>query len=134
MALFKKRSEPVAAPTEPTDYPYGLCIRTEAGVFLIREKTRFRLPTQRVVDSWRFDVLESSESAVKHVRISGKIGFRDGTLIRNIADSKVYLISHNKKRHIQSPEVFERFRFSWDKVLLVSDEEAKLHNDGEVLN
>lgn len=120
-------------PTTRTEYPYGLCIRTEAGYFLIREKCRFRIPTERTLQSWRMDVLESSEAAVAHLKILTKVGFRDGTIIMNIADGKSYLISHNKKRHIQDPDI-DKYGLNWDNTIIVSEEEANLHEDGEVLN
>jgi hypothetical protein len=136
--MLRRKSKPVfpsdpAIPTTPTNYPYGLCIQTEAGYFLMREKFRFRIPTERVLESWSFNVIQSSEAAVKHIKVGGKIGFRDGTIIHNMADGKHYLISQNKRRHIVDPDVWERFGLDWGNVILVSEEEANLHNDGEVL-
>ena len=130
-------NKPVAielpVPTTRTNYPYGLCIETEAGVFLIRSKVRYRIPTVRILDSWRLDVLQSTEAAAKHFIIAGKLGFRDGTLINNMADGKIYLVSQNKKRLIASPDVFEAYGLDSEKVLVVSDKEANIHADGEVL-
>ena len=135
--LFRRKTESISAepgiPTVPTNYPYGLCIQTEAGYFLMREKFRFRIPTQRVFDSWSFNVIQSSELAVKHIKVGGKIGFRDGTIIHNMADGKHYLISQNKRRHIVDPDVWEKYGLDWGNVILVSEEEANLHGDGEVL-
>lgn len=135
MLRRKAKELPVdpAIPTTPTDYPYGLCVQTEAGYFLMREKFRFRIPTERVLESWSFKVIPSSEAAVKHVKVGGKIGFRDGTLICDMSNQRHYLISQNKKRWIVSPDVWERYGLDWGDVILVSDEEANLHSDGEVL-
>jgi hypothetical protein len=138
LRMFRRKTKTVfpedpGVPTTPTNYPYGLCIQTEAGYFLMREKFRFRIPSERVLESWRFNVIRSSEAAVKHVKVGGKIGFRDGTIINNIADNRYYLISQNKRRHIIEPDVFEKYGLNWGDVLLVSDEEANLHTDGEVL-
>lgn len=134
--LFRRKTdfpENPGVPTTPTNYPYGLCIQTEAGYFLMREKFRFRIPTERVLESWSFNVIQSTEAAVKHIKVGGKIGFRDGTVINDIADNRYYLISQNKRRHIVEPDVFEKYGLSWGDVLLVSSEEANLHADGEVL-
>jgi hypothetical protein len=138
MQMFKRRkvvASPLApsVPTTPTNYPYGLCLETESGFFLMREKVRFRIPSVRVLESWRFDVIQSSESAIKHVKVAGKVGFRDGTLISNIADNKHYLISQNNRRLIVNPDAFEKYGLNWGNVILVSDEEANLHKDGEAL-
>ncbi|QIN94035.1 hypothetical protein PP459_gp199 [Streptomyces phage Wakanda] len=135
--MFRRQTKSLpanpAVPTTPTNYPYGLCIQTEAGYFLMREKFRFRIPTERVLESWNFKVIPSSELAVKHIKVGGKIGFRDGTIIHNMADGKHYLISQNKRRHIIDPDVWERYGLDWGDVILVSENEANLHSDGEVL-
>jgi hypothetical protein len=125
---------PRAPITEKTDFPSGLAVRTERGVFFIKGKTRFRFYSDRVVESWGLPVIEATHSAIKHLQPSpAPLGFRDGTLINNVADGKMYLISGNKKRHIVSPDAFTRYGLEISAALLVSDEEASLHSDGEVL-
>lgn len=138
--MFWKRTplppepEPVPLRTEKTDYPYGMCVETERGFFLIRDKVRFRISSDRILWSWRFDPVETTESAVKHFAIAGKLGFRDGTLINNLADGKMYLVSKNKKRHITSPDAFDKYGLHLSDMLTVSAEEANLHEDGDDLN
>jgi hypothetical protein len=127
---YKKK---IIIPTSKINYPYGLCIKTESGYFLIRENCRFRIPTKRVLESWRLDVIESSEKAVAHLKILSKVGFRDGTIIKNIVGSKTYLVSKNKKRLIISPDAFDKYGLDLNSIIMVSDEEANLHEDGEVL-
>ena len=129
---FRKRSK-VTIPSTKTDYPYGLFISTEAGFFLVREKGRYKVPTIRVMASWSTPIVPSSESAVKHLQVLGAIGFRDGTIIRNFADGKTYLISKNMKRHIVSPDVFDNLCLNKNLIIDVSSKEANLHKDGEVL-
>jgi len=100
----------------------------------MREKIRLRVPTIRVLDSWHFNVVNSSDSAIKHIPLAGKVGFRDGTLIKNIADSRIYLVTQSKRRHVTSPDVFDKYGLRWDDVVTVSEDEANLHIEGEVLN
>lgn len=121
-------------PTSRTDYPYGLFVCTETGFFLIRDKGRYRIPTTRVMASWASYSVSSSEAAVKHLPLLGKIGFRDGSLIKDFSNGKTYLISKNKRRHITSPDVFDRFLLNRELITVVSHEEANLHEDGEVLS
>lgn len=121
-------------PNTRTEYPYGLFVCTEAGFFLIREKGRYRIPTIRVMASWSAPSVQSSENAVKHLPILGKIGFRDGSIIQDFSNQKTYLVSRNKKRHITSPDVFDKFRLNKELITVVSHEEANLHEDGEVLS
>jgi len=121
-------------PTTKTDYPYGLFIVTEAGFFLIRDKCRLRIKSERVVASWSAPLVSSSEAAVKHIPILGTIGFRDGSIVQNFANGKTYLISKNLKRHITSPDVFSRLGLNRELVIVASEEEVNLHEDGEVLS
>ena len=65
--------------------------------------------------------------------MAGKLGFRDGTLIKNIADGKMYLISQNKKRHIVDPDSFIKYGIDRSKVIEVSESEANSHELGENL-
>lgn len=137
--MFRKKPtlpqpEPLPLRTEKTDYPYGTCVQTEAGYFLIRDKVRFRIGSERILWSWRFNVVETTEAAVKHFAIAGKLGFRDGTLINNLADGKMYVIAKNKKRHITSPDVFDKYGYSTADMVTVSDAEANLHENGDDLN
>lgn len=134
MSLFKKRLEPLKVPTSKTDYPYGLFICTEAGFFMIRDKSRFRVYSDRVMASWSAHIVQSSEAAVKHLPILGKIGFRDGTLVQDFSTHKTYLISKNKKRWITSPDVMDRLCLNKELIVVASLEEVNLHEDGEVLS
>lgn len=131
--MFRKKPKP-SLPSKPTNYPHGTCVRTEAGYFLIRDGKRYYLPTQRVVDSWAFPrIVPSTEAAVKHYRIAAKVGFRDGSLIYNISDGKIYLIANNERRHITSPEALERVGARTTDTVLVSEYEAQLQRQGEDL-
>jgi len=132
--MFRKKSEQRPIPTTRTEYPYGVFLCTESGFFLVRDKCRFKIKSQRAMASWSAPVLQSSENAVKHLPILGTVGFRDGSLVRNFADGKVYLISKNLKRHIQSPDVFDKFGLNKNLIIDASLEEVNIHEDGEVLS
>jgi hypothetical protein len=67
------------------------------------------------------------------MKIAGKLGFRDGTLIKNIADGKLYLISQNKRRHIIDPDTFEKYGLDRSNIIEVSESEANMHELGENL-
>lgn len=134
MWKWKSSPEPLfTPPATPEAYPAGTCVRTEKGVFWIKDTSRFRIRTRRVLESWSFQVLDSTEAACQKYPVRGTLGFRDGTLIKNVADGKMYVIAGNKRRHVVSPDFFTRTGFDRGRVVEVSDEEANLHNDGEVL-
>jgi hypothetical protein len=131
--MFRRKVEP-SAPTTPTNYPHGLFVVTEEGYYIIRTDGRLRLKSVRMAVSWNTKFILSTEAAVKHLPVTGHAGFRDGTMIRNQADKKDYLISQGLKRHILSPDVFERYGLSERDIITVSNDEAEFHKDGEVLN
>jgi len=114
--------------------PGGLIARTEKGDFLVKGNKRFKFISARARDSWMLRIVETDELAMQNIKVAGIIGFRDGTLIRDISSHKIYLISEYKKRHITNPDVIKSLGFDRKKVLLVSGREASVHQDGDVLN
>ena len=63
----------------------------------------------------------------------GTLGFRDGTLIKNIADGKIYLISQNKRRHIIDPDSFTKYGLDRSNIVEVSEAEVNMHDIGDNL-
>lgn len=120
--------------SEKTNFPYWTFVHTEGGWFLLKEKTRLRIISQRILDSWSVNVVEATEAAIKHYPCTGKLGFRDGTLINNMGDGKIYLVSQNMRRQITSPDAFEKYGLDRSQMIWVSEDEAKLQKIGEVLN
>lgn len=80
------------------------------------------------------NVVQATESAVKHYLLTGKLGFRDGTLIYNWGDGKIYLISKNLRRQLTSPDALLKYGIDRNKIVEASDEEAELQKLGEVLS
>lgn len=134
MSLFKKKIQQL--PTDSVVYPVGSTVRTESGIYYIKSNTiRMRIPTERVAQSWRFHrIISSNEVALKKYKIMGKMGFRSGSLIYNVADGKIYLVSENKLRHVTSPEALERIGAVFNDAFTVSNDETKLHQIGEDLS
>lgn len=132
--LRKKRQ--TSLPSKPVEYPVGSFIQTEAGYFyLAGTSKRYRFLSARVVDSWSpHRVIKTTEAAVKNYRIAAKMGFRNGSLIHNIADGKIYLIEANKKRHVINPDVLTRIGAVPKDVVSVSLAEINLHETGDELN
>jgi hypothetical protein len=76
----------------------------------------------------------ATPEALSGFKYGGTLGFRDGTLIHNIADGKMYLVSANKRRHIVSPDVFDKYGLDESRVLRVSEAEISLHEEGAELD
>jgi hypothetical protein len=74
-----------------------------------------------------------TEAALTGIKLAGKLGFRDGSLIKNLADGRMYLVSQNKLRHIVDPDSFDRYGLDRSKIVEVSDKEILAHDLGENL-
>lgn len=121
-------------PTKPLDYPSDVIVETENGWYFIKGKNKFKINSERIFQSWRVKPLVGTAMSVSKFKNAGVLGFRNGTIVRNIADSKYYLISENKRRHITTPDVFDRFGFDELDAILVSQSEIDIHEEGEVLS
>lgn len=128
----QKASRPV--PQEPINYPSDVVVETESGYWFIKGKSRLRIFSDRCLDSWQVDVLPGSDVSVSKFKKAGVLGFRNGTLVRNLADGHYYLISDNKRRHIVSPDVFDCMGFDINYAMVVSQNELDIHEEGEVLS
>jgi hypothetical protein len=132
MAWWKRKAKKPLAPMVPVDYPTGTCVQTEKGVFFIKGKFRFRVTSSRILESWRYPfVINSTEAACVRYKIGGRLGFRQGTLVKDISNGKIYLISENLKRQIVSPDFFDVLLFPREAVIEASPEELALHKEGE---
>ena len=119
--------------TSPTNFPSGIAVKTESSTYWIKDGKRFKLISDRAEVSWCFPTVLATEQAVSGMKLAGKLGFRDGTLIKNIADGKLYLISQNKRRHIVDPDTFDKYGFNRSNIIEVSESETNMHDLGENL-
>lgn len=136
MSLFKKKPEPEPQrPTKKIGYPDGVAIETEKGYYFIKNAKRYKFPSERVFNSWRLTPIVSSESACAHLPLSkAPMGFRDGTLVSNFADAKIYLISGGKRRLVTNPTILDDLSLDAITATVVSQDEILLHNEGEELS
>jgi len=126
-ALQKKSPNKVYNPIVPS----GLIAHTEKGYFYIKGKKKFKFVSERAMLSWSLPIVETIESQLSSFMIAGTLGFRDGTLIKDISDGKIYLISDSKKRHVREPDVLEWIS---TKVIDGSQKEILIHEEGEPLD
>ena len=131
MGLFKNTQS--ISITLPTNFPSGLAVKTDRATYWIKDNKRFKLISERAEKSWSFTTVLADESAILGMKLVGKLGFRDGTLIKNIADGKIYLISQNKRRHIVSPDVFDTYGLNRSNIIEVSEIETSMHELGDNL-
>jgi len=115
------------------DYPDGLMFSYKSDTYYVKRGVRYRIYSPRVLKSWNLPVISAGDDLLKIPVSKSPLGFRDGTLIHNYADGRLYLISAGKRRQITSPDVSKRFGWRRRDFLVVSNEEAELHDEGEPL-
>jgi hypothetical protein len=108
--------------------------KTEKGYFYVKGEKRFKFISDRARDSWRLRIVETSELAMSHSKIVGIVGFRDGTLIKDISNGKIYLIVDNKRKQIVNPDDLKKLGFVKSDIITVSKKEADFQKEGENLS
>ncbi len=108
MRLLKKQNS-LPIPTDPTVYPAGTFVRTEAGYFYIASPSkRYHLVSKIALDSWSPPrVVESTESAVRQYRIATKMKFRNGSLLSCLGDDRIYLIVGGERRPVATEDLWK---------------------------
>ena len=117
--------------SSPTNFPSGIAVKTDKDTYWIKDGKRYRLISDRAAKSWSFTTVNATEAALTGFKVVGKLGFRDGSLIKNIADGRIYLVSQNKLRHIVDPDSFTRYGLNRSNVIEVSEAEVLAHDLGE---
>lgn len=130
----RKQAPPRQRPTQRINYPDGMMVGTEKATYYIKGGKRYRAYNDRVVASWAIPVAFGSEASVAHIPKSRyPLGYRDAALVENMADGRLYLISSNKRRHITNPDVLVTLDIDISRVVVVSQAEIDLHDQGDDL-
>lgn len=123
-------------PNSPQEYPSGCALITEAGrYFLNKDGRRYRIQSDEIFWSWAFPlVIDTTETACKNYPVAvSRLGFRDGTLLNNISDGKLYLVSETRLRHITGTKPLTTLGLDPNQALVVSDADIKIMKQGEPL-
>lgn len=138
MSILRKSKKKSPQPSNPIlkgkAYPIsGLFYLTEKGTFYIKASKRYKVYSDRCFKSWNVSPIYSSFDQISHIPYAGILGFRDGTIIHNLADGKIYVVSDNKRLHIKDPDAFPK---GWiqENMITVNEQEANLHKDGQEIN
>jgi len=135
MQVWPSSRSPKTLPSEPVEYPIGSFLKTEKGYFyIVADNKRYRITTKRCLNSWSPQrVVVTTEAALAGYRIAAKLKFRNGSLIHGFFDGRLYLIEGGKRRHIVSPDAFDRIGGRLQDVVAVSLDEINLHPEGAPL-
>lgn len=134
--MFRRQKKTTQLPSSPQVYPTGICLKTEKGTYsLLKDGKRYRVQSQEIEKSWSFPlVVKTTEVACKNYPVAiSKLPFRDGTLLYNIADGKMYLVSEAKLRHIVGVGVLVRLGVSFNDAMTVSQSDINLMRMGEAI-
>jgi hypothetical protein len=127
--MFNKYKRQTA---ERNDFPTGICVKTESRYYYINGKTKKPIPNTRVLKTWDFPIIvKTTEHEVRSFVTSKPLGFRNGTLIRDISDSHIYLISKGLRRPVVSPDSLSLLGKKHSDAIWVSHKETLLHQLGE---
>lgn len=130
MKMFRRKKKRIAR----SDFPQGVCLKTDKGYFYVNGKTVKLVPSLRVFKSWSFPiVIEVHSSALSGFIRSAPLGFRDGTLIKDISDGRIYIVSKRVARQIVSPDALDMLGKKRSDAIWVSKDEIKIHEKGEDL-
>lgn len=132
--MFKRRIKEQPQPT-PKDIsvPNGTVIRAKSLYFYVKGGKKYQIVGERILRSQGYSrIVELTASAANRIpNAVGKISFREGSVVQDISDRKVYLISDNKRCLITSPDVYSNLEIGQQNVIVASHEEILLHEGGE---
>lgn len=134
MTLFRRRKvSNYQPPEEPTRYPDGVCVVTESGRYYLKGVTKYKIKSDTVFKSWDFPVvLESTDAAISQYQPSlRRLGFRDGTLIRDIYDQRLYIIADGLRVPVTSVDMYKLLDIDNRKIPYVSHEDVIFHKEKE---
>lgn len=136
--MFKKKIQKsqnnIVPPLIPMQYPSGIAVFDGTNTYFIKNNKKYRIISERALKSWGFSVWYGSQESLSKTPLGGILGFRDGSLIKDISNGKIYLVVNSMKQHITTPDFFTKFGIDRNYIIEVSAKEAELHKDGEPIN
>jgi hypothetical protein len=111
--------------------PSGLIGSNAGSFYYVKGNKRFKFVSERAMQSWCLPVLKVNASFLNKLTSGGTLGFRDGSLVKDISDGKIYLISDSKRRHVVNPDVLQ-----WidTEIIDAGQKEVLVHQEGESID
>ena len=135
--MWKNKKKPeltpikIASPLVPTAYPSGVAVFDGTNTYFIKNNKKYRIISQRALESWGFKVWYGSPESLSKIVLGGILAFRDGSMIKDVSNGKIYLVVNGLKQHITTPDFFTKFGVDPEYIIEVSAKEADLHKNGE---
>jgi hypothetical protein len=111
--------------------PSGLIGLNAGNFYYVKGNKRFKFVSERAMKSWCLPVLKIDAAFLNKLTSGGTLGFRDGSLVKDISDGKIYLISDSKRRHVVDPDILE-----WidTEIISAGQKEILVHIEGEPIS
>lgn len=137
MSLFRRKKQTPIQPIPPEvpfKYPSGVCVETESGRYYLKGNRKYKIKSDLVFKSWSFPVvIKSSDVAIsKYTNSLRRLGFRDGSILRDIYNGELFIISEGERIKITTVEMYEALGINESKVPYVSHEDVVFHKEGEI--
>lgn len=130
----RQKTNPINPPLVPTAYPSGVAVFDGINTYFIKNNKKYRIISERAVKSWGFKVWYGSPESLSKIVLGGILAFRDGSVIKDVSNGKIYLVVNGLKQHITTPDFFTKFGVDPEYIIEVSAKEADLHKNGEPIN
>lgn len=134
--MFKKKNKKAPEPVEQDleNIPDGTAIEAKGIYFFVKGGMKYRIPSLSILKSQNYPrvIKVTPKSANKIPNSAAKIGLREGSVVRDISDNRIYLISGNRARHITSPIVLSQL--GNPDVILVAHSDITLHEGGREID
>lgn len=130
----RQKTNPINPPLVPTAYPSGVAVFDGTNTYFIKNNKKYRIISERAVKSWGFKVWYGSPESLSKIVLGGVLAFRDGSVIKDVSNGKIYLVVNGLKQHITTPDFFTKFGVDPEYIIEVSAKEADLHKNGEPIN
>ena len=130
LKIFQKKQQILITKDYTPLVPSGLIAHTESGFFYIKGNKKFTFISERAMKSWDLPIIKTKDSVMSGYPRAGMLGFRDGTLVKDISDGKIYLISDSKRRHVIDPDVLEWLNTD---IIQIGQKELFVHSEGDKL-
>ncbi len=130
----QQKKTSIQPPLVPTPYPSGVAVFDGTNTYFIKNNKKYRIISERAVKSWGFKVWYGSPESLSKIVLGGILAFRDGSVIKDVSNGKIYLVVNGMKQHITTPDFFTKFGVDPEYIIEVSAKEADLHKNGEPIN